>query len=158
MRHLQLTVLLAGFWLVLTASLRPVDLVLGLIVCVAVGHWATVRLWSDMEPPVLTVRQAVRLVGYGTWLIGEIVKAAILVAERVLDPRMPIAPVVIRYRTGFGRDVSRVTLANSITLTPGTLTVDVDDGVFVVHSLSEEFTEGVVDGTFERRIARVFEE
>jgi multicomponent Na+:H+ antiporter subunit E len=54
--------------------------------------------------------------------------------------------------------VSRVAFANSITLTPGTLTLDVDEGTFTVHCLSPGFATGIENGDMERRIRRVFEE
>lgn len=147
-----------GFWLVLTGSLKPLDLVFGVAVSLLLAWWAVGTLWTKADAPTLTWRQALRFVYYLAYLIKEIVLAAIGVAEKVLDPRMPIAPVMITHRTRFAREVSRIALANSITLTPGTLTVDVDGDTFVVHCLNEEFAGSIVNGEFEGRIKRVFEE
>ena len=58
----------------------------------------------------------------------------------------------------FKRDVSRVAFANSITLTPGTLTVDVEENTFVIHCIAEGFADDITNGDLERRITRVFEE
>lgn len=157
MRALQSGVLLFGFWLVLTASLAPLDLVIGLALSALLGVWSARFLWSD-DAPVLTPKQALRFLAYVPWLIVEIVKAALGVAEVVLSPRMPIDPRIIGHRVIFGREISAVTLANSITLTPGTLTVDVDGDTTWVHCLSEGFADGIVNGDMERRIIRVFEE
>ncbi|MCX8007658.1 MAG: Na+/H+ antiporter subunit E [Coriobacteriia bacterium] len=154
----QAMVLLAGFWAVLAGLTSPGLVAVGLPVAAAVAAWAGLRLWTDDEPPVMSARQWLRFAGYCVRLVRDIVSAAVLVAEKVLDPRMPIDPVLIVHRARFGREVSRVALANSITLTPGTLTVDVDGDRFVVHCLAEGFADDIRDGTFERRIRRVFEE
>ncbi|MBN2404864.1 MAG: Na+/H+ antiporter subunit E, partial [Coriobacteriia bacterium] len=99
-----------------------------------------------------------RLLAYIAWLLKEIIVAAVYVAEKVLDPRMPIEPIIITHRCSMRRDVSRVAFANSITLTPGTLTVDAEGDVFTIHCLSEEFADSIANGALERRIMRVFEE
>ncbi|MHB1341691.1 MAG: Na+/H+ antiporter subunit E [Coriobacteriia bacterium] len=158
MRYAQSATLLMLFWLVLTGSLKALDLVFGIAVSLLLAWWTVGTLWAESDAPSLTWRQALRFVAYLVFLIKEIVLAAVGVAEKVLDPRMPIAPVMITHRTRFTREVSRIALANSITLTPGTLTVDVDGDTFVVHCLNEEFAGSISNGEFEGRIKRVFEE
>lgn len=156
----QLFGLLLGFWLVLVAPIDLFDAVLGLVVA-ASATWAARHLvWSGAEDdsPVLTWRQALRLVAYVPFLIIEIVKAAVGVAEKVLDPRLPIDPVVITYRVPFRRTVSLVALANSITLTPGTLTVDLDGSTLTVHALAGEFGDDLLRGGLARQVGHVFEE
>ncbi|MGB4592831.1 MAG: Na+/H+ antiporter subunit E [Coriobacteriia bacterium] len=158
MKFAQSATLLMAFWMLLTGSVKPFDLVFGLTLSLLLAWWAVTRLWNDGDAPVLTWRQALRFLAYVVYLIKEIVLAAVGVAGKVLDPRMPIDPVVITHRTRFSRQVSRVALANSITLTPGTLTVDLDGDMYVVHCLNEEFSESISNGEFEGRIKRVFEE
>ncbi|MDI6901915.1 MAG: Na+/H+ antiporter subunit E [Anaerosomatales bacterium] len=157
MRLAEATIALYVFWLVLTGSFAPIDLLVGLLLSAALGVWATRTLWAE-DAPTLSLRQAGRLFVYVLWLIKEIVVAAVYVAEKVLDPRMPIEPLVLSHRCSFTRDVSRVAFANSITLTPGTLTVDVADDVFTIHCLAETFADSIASGALERRIAAVFEE
>lgn len=157
MRTAQASVTLFIFWLVVTGSVAPVDLVVGALLSILLGWWAAHMLWND-DAPTLSARQFGRLALYFVWLLKEIIVAAVYVAEKVLDPRMPIRPVIITHRTSMRRDVSRVAFANSITLTPGTLTVDVDENTFTVHCLNEEFADSIASGALERRINRVFEE
>ncbi len=156
MRTLRAAVPLLLFWLAVTGSLKPVDVALGIAFSLLLGSWAAHFLWAE-DAPVLSVSQAGRFVVYFAHLLWDIVRAAVHVAEVVLDPRMPIAPVVITHRTSFTRDVSRVAFANSITLTPGTLTVDMDGNTFYIHCLAERFADDIASGDLERRIARVFE-
>jgi multicomponent Na+:H+ antiporter subunit E len=144
------------FWLAITGSLKPVDVALGVVFSVLLGVWAARFLWAE-DAPVLTLRQTGRFVLYFGRLLWDIVVAAVQVAEVVLDPRMPIAPVIIAHRTSFSRDVSRVAFANSITLTPGTLTVDVDGNTFYIHCIDERFADDIASGALERRVLRTFE-
>ncbi|KAF0208505.1 MAG: Na+/H+ antiporter subunit E [Actinomycetota bacterium] len=158
MKVLRASVPLFAFWLVLTGSLKSFDLVIGLVLSALLGWWAAVALWPTDDDPSLTPTRAVRFVFYVPWLIKEILVAATGVAEIVLRPRMPIDPLVIVYHSPVQSAVSRVAFANSITLTPGTLTVDLEGSNYTVHCLNKEFARGVEAGDMDRRIHRVFEE
>lgn len=157
MKVAQASITLFAFWLLITGTVETSSLILGVVLSVLLGWWASRVLWGD-DAPTLTLQQALRFVAYIPWLLKEIVVAAVYVAEKVLDPRMPIDPVIITHRCSMSRDVSRVAFANSITLTPGTLTVDSDDNTFTIHCLAEEFADTIASGALERRITRVFEE
>jgi multicomponent Na+:H+ antiporter subunit E len=145
------------FWLAVTGSVRPADLAAGAVLALLLGVWSAAFLWPE-DAPVLTVRQTGRFVLFIGHLVVSIVQSAIGVAEVVFDPRMPIEPLIISHRTSFDRDISRVAFANSITLTPGTLTIDVEDDTFYIHCLAERFADEITSGELERRIARAFEE
>ncbi|MDZ4180835.1 MAG: Na+/H+ antiporter subunit E [Coriobacteriia bacterium] len=157
MKAAQATTALFAFWLALSGWSSAADLVVGLTVSVVLGVWAARFLWPD-DTPVLTLRQIVRLLLYAPRLWVSMVVAALQVAEVVLDPRMPISPVIVSHRTSFARSTSRVAFANSITLTPGTLTVDVDGDILYIHCLAERFATDIATGDLERRVSRVFEE
>lgn len=77
------------------------------------------------------------------WLLWEIIKANIQIALVVLNPRLPIEPSVVTFRVRFENPLSVFTLANFITLTPGTITLDVQDDVYIVHALTKKAAEGV---------------
>jgi multicomponent Na+:H+ antiporter subunit E len=141
-----------AFWLALSGSLAPLPLVLG-VASSAVVAWAN----RDLEMVSLAVRVAPRFLAYVPWLLKEIVVANIQVARLVLDPRLPIDPVVVRFNTRLSTDLARTTFANSITLTPGTVTLDVEGSELVVHALTTAMAD-LAGGTMERRIAGVFDE
>jgi len=158
MAVLQLTVVLFGFWILISGSFDLLGLATGLALSAAVAWLATRLLWTEDDAPILTLRQAGRFVVYVGFLIKEIVWANIYVAEKVLDPRLPIDPIVIKHTSALKRPVSETALANSITLTPGTLTVDVDDSVFFVHCLGREFADDIASRKLDHMISKVFEE
>jgi multicomponent Na+:H+ antiporter subunit E len=97
-----------------------------------------------------------RLLAYLPWLLREIWTANLQVVRLVLDPRLPIDPVVVRLPTRYTTDLARTALANSITLTPGTITVDVDGETLVVHAITRAGGEDVAAGGMARRVGRVF--
>lgn len=154
----QLTIILFGFWLVISGSIDPMGLAVGLVLSALIALGANRLLWAKEDAPVLSVGQAVRFVLYMGYLVKEIIWANIYVAEKVLDPRLPIDPIMVEHTSTLERPVSRTALANSITLTPGTLTVDVDGPVFTVHCLGREFADTIATRELEHKVARAFEE
>lgn len=95
------------------------------------------------------------LLTYIPWLVWEIVKANVDVAARILNPRLPISPRVIHVRAGQPDDVGRVIYANSITLTPGTVSIETEGDVITVHALTAEAAEGVLSGEMDRRVTKL---
>ena len=89
---------------------------------------------------------------YWPWLLWEIVKANLDVTKRVLG-FAPISPTMVRIKATQKTDLGLVTFANSITLTPGTISIDVEqDGYILVHALSHDGAKGVSDGEMDRRV------
>jgi multicomponent Na+:H+ antiporter subunit E len=97
----------------------------------------------------------VRTLLYVPWLLWEIVKANIDVTKIILAPSLPISPRIIRVDVLQKTDFGQVLYANSITLTPGTITLDVRDGAFLVHALTKDTADGVYSGDMDRRCAKV---
>jgi len=96
-----------------------------------------------------------RPLAYAPWLFWEIVKANVAVARLILDPALPIAPRVVRVPTLQKTPLGQTIFANSITLTPGTLSLEVGGGSILVHALTEESAKGVLNGDMNRRVARL---
>ena len=142
-----------AFWVLLSGHLEPLSLVLGAISSALV---AAANRGEEALSPML--RAAPRFSLYLLWLLKEIVVANLQVARLVLHPRLPIDPVVVRYDAPPGGDLALTTLANSITLTPGTVTLDVDGRTLIVHALTRQSADGVLAGGMARRVARVFGE
>jgi len=153
-----LVAMLVLFWIALTGSLAPVEVAVGAVTAVAVGLAMWRLFGKESKPLLLTLRDVMRLASYVPYLLKEIIVANIDVAEKVLDPRLPISPLIIPCHYPLSRDVSVAALANSITLTPGTLTVDVDGDTFYIHCLAQEFADSMPDGELYRHVKRVFGE
>ncbi len=98
-----------------------------------------------------------RLVYYVFWLMWQIVIASLQVAAAVLNPKMPIDPALIRFKTKLPNTSAKVILGNSITLTPGTITIEIKDDVFLVHSLMDASFGGILDGSLPGEVAKLYE-
>ncbi|MBN1397634.1 MAG: Na+/H+ antiporter subunit E [Bacteroidetes bacterium] len=93
---------------------------------------------------------------YLFWLIWQIVVASLQVAYIVMHPRMPINPSILRFKAKMPNTGASVILGNSITLTPGTVTVLLEGDDFTVHSLLDESSAGLIDGTMPRKVTKLF--
>ena len=148
---LSLGGVLAALWLLLSGHFHEAFLlVLGLasvVTCVAIAHRMDV-IDREGHPIDLTWRAPL----YWLWLLWEIVKSAIDIAKVVIQPKMPIRPTVFDVKATQKSDLGHVIYANSITLTPGTVTLDVSDGVLTIHALTTAAREGLETGDMDRRV------
>jgi multicomponent Na+:H+ antiporter subunit E len=141
------------FWLLLSGHFTVLLLGLGGLSTLLVV-WILRRMdRADGEPT--TAHFSLGLIGYGTWLLAIVVKSNVDVVRRIWDPGLPIDPRWRRLDTQAMSKVQKTLYANSITLTPGTLTTDVREDHFMVHSLSEAAIEDLKAGEMERRIRRL---
>jgi len=151
--------LLAAIWLILSGRLDPIYLFWGFL-SIAFVMWLSHRLddipLAENEPYGTTRVIIPRLIVYVVWLVGEIIKSGVYVAYVVLHPKMPIQPMIVRFTSKQPNVLARVILGNSITLTPGTLTLDIDGSRFTVHALTRDTEEGLVSGEMEARVARLY--
>jgi multicomponent Na+:H+ antiporter subunit E len=85
-------------------------------------------------------------------LLWQIVLANVDVAKRILDPRLPISPTMITLKPTQRSEIGQVIYANSITLTPGTVTTSLSDGVLEVHALTRENADALLAGDMDRRV------
>ncbi len=141
---------LFALWLLLSGMFDALQIGLGLVSC-ALVVWLAFRLQLLGDSPRL--HMALRCPGYAVWLAREIVISNLHVARVVLAPRMRLQRQVLRVppsqRTGLGV----ATYANSITLTPGTLTLDADDDELVVHALTQQVADDLTSGEMDRRVS-----
>lgn len=146
---------LLGFWLLLSGHFT-VFLVLAGVGSSAAVVWIARRMEVvDREGvPVDFWRIAF---SYWPWLAWEIIKAAWDVSKIILDPRLPISPTLVRFRPLQRTAVGLVTHANSITLTPGTITVEASPAEFLVHGLTRASAEAAVNSEMDRRVAQLEE-
>lgn len=149
--------ILFAFWALLSGKFDLFHLTLGAICSTIAGYLFHDLLFVNVRVgDVRTV--AWRFIKYIPWLLHQILLANIHVASLVLSPKMPINPRVLTFKTKLETDISNVTLANSITLTPGTITMDIRDGVFYVHALSQKVADDLNAGEMEDRVAHIFME
>ena len=151
--YLFLAIVLYLFWLLLSGHYTGLLLSLGAL-SVAVVVWLIWRMDRvDGEPDSLYPTLA--LLRYGLWLFWNVVRCNLDLARRIWDPDLPIQCTWERLDTRVATPLEKTLYANSITLTPGTLTTDVREDHFLVHSLCHTGIETLRNGEMERRIRRL---
>lgn len=137
------------FWLALSGQFT--GLLLGSGAAAALLVAALGRGGPPLPGPVFLLR----LAAYIPWLFWQIVLSSLDVAYRVLHPSRPIDPLVISIKNPCRTPLGTALLANSITLTPGTVTLDAGPAELVVHSVSEEAAAALRAGEMQRRVLLV---
>lgn len=143
--------MLFALWLLLSGHYDPLFVAFGIGTCtVAVLVAARMRtLDAESAPFHLAGRVAV----YLPWLAWEVLRSNIQVARTILSPRMPIDPAIVHFRSSQKTDLGRFVYANSITLTPGTVTTGVVGDDLEVHALSRAHVDGSEENDMNRRVS-----
>lgn len=139
------------FWVLLSASFEWLHLGLGIIFSFAVA-W----LNSGHSPFVPRFRLWLRILLYLPWLFYKIVQSSVNLSKLILHPALPIDPQMISVETKLNHHAAVVLLGNSITLTPGTITVEVDRNHLIVHAMDKVSKEDVTSKQMESKISDIF--
>lgn len=152
MKLLVLFFSLFGLWLLWSGMYQPLLIGLGLASCLLVVFM--VKRLNTLDREAIPTHIGWGIFPYWIWLIKEIVVSSLQVSRIILSPRMAISPTMVKVQSLCSDEVGRVIFGNSITMTPGTITTDIqDDGVITVHALTQDGAEGVVTGDMNARVA-----
>ncbi len=152
MRALSLGMALFILWMLLSGTTDPLLVSLGIassILCVLIARRMDV-IDHEGHPIHLSWRVAV----YWPWLLWEILKANLEVARAILSARA-VQPRLMRLKGSQKSELGHVIYANSITLTPGTVTIALDDGSLEIHALTDGSAKGLGSGDMDRRVTRL---
>jgi multicomponent Na+:H+ antiporter subunit E len=152
---LVLLCFLVPAWLLWSGHFEPLLLGLGAFSCAAT--FVIVWRMGYFEKDIFALAFGLRLIAYWGWLIKEIVMSSLVVAKVVLNPRLPISCRYIELKATAPGIIGQVIFANSITLTPGTLTLDLYEGELKVHALTQGAAEDLMSGEMDRRVASLGE-
>ena len=152
-RSIFLAVVLFLLWLVLSGIYSPILIALGVISSITVA-WIAYRMdVADHEG--FPIQLSWKAITYWPWLIIEIIKSNIAVARIILGPRENIKPILIRIPANQKTELGQVTYANSITLTPGTVSIAVGENMIDVHSLSKAAAQDLQQGVMHDKVCRL---
>ena len=161
MKYIILFITMFLLWLLLTFNLESSNLIVAAVVALITAVVFGSHFLKNSHELFNPLRIFWALI-YLLIFIWECIKANIDVAYRVLHPKMPIKPGIVKARSTLKSDLAKAFLANSITMTPGTITVDIVDNEFYIHWIyvssrdPEVYTKKVM-GRFEKYIKRIFE-
>ena len=152
LRHsISLFFILGGTWLLLSGHMEALPLILGAIACTFVVYLT--RRMDIIDGESHPIHLGFRLPSYWAWLSWEICKANFDVACRILDPKLPIEPRLFELELHQSSDLKKVIYANSITLTPGTVTTNIDKEHIQIHALSVEAEREMRSGKMAAKVA-----
>lgn len=150
---------LLAFWLVMSGHYDPIHIgmgVLSVIIVMYVNHSLRRHsFYPDEMDDLINIRYGY-LIYYILWLVWQIIASGFHVAGVILRKSLPISTYIVRFKADLPSAHARMILGNSITLTPGTLTIDIQGNEFTVHALTTKSVSSVVDDSMASRVARLF--
>ncbi len=161
MKYITLFICMLLLWLLLTFNLHSANIIIGIVASLVVMMLFGNKFFKDWQKFYNPLRYLWGIV-YLIFFIWECLKANFDVAYRVLSPKMPIKPGILKVKCTLKSDIAKTFLANSITMTPGTITVDVIDNHLFVHwiyvsSQDPNVYTKKIAGRFEKLLKKVFE-
>lgn len=150
------------FWVLLSGRFQLKYLVIGIIASGIVTCFTNDLLYRHQENKFIYLSfrsiffTTMRLFVYVFWLVWAIIKANIQIAGIILNPKMPIDPGILKFKTRLRKRISLVTLGNSITLTPGTFTIAIRSSTYMVHYLLPKSVEDLESGLMQNKVGDVF--
>ena len=134
--------LLFAFWVLLMGAWTAEIAIVGVVVCGMVYAFSCAFMGYSPKKELVIAKRMGRIAKYFVYLVGEIFKSAWAVIKLVWSPKMVAEPKLTSFRTRLKTQAGKVVLANSITMTPGTITVDIRGDKFLIHCLDAEFDMG----------------
>lgn len=143
-------------WIIFNGNITAEIIVFGLVISAAILLFMCKFMDYSLKKELMLYRLMPHLCTYMIVLIWEVVKANVATASLILNPKLKSEPKVFHFPSPLSTTLCRVILANSITLTPGTITVKLDDdGTFVIHCLDMELSEGIEESVFVTRLRKI---
>tara|TARA_R110002096_G_scaffold273422_9_gene467283 strand:+ start:21947 stop:22480 length:534 start_codon:yes stop_codon:yes gene_type:complete len=158
LRRFIVFIFLLLIWIVLSGVIDPFHIIMGVVCCALVTAISGDLVFKDGSgQPERIVIFGVRLIGYLFWLLKELVISNFHVFRLAMSPGgiKDVRPRIIRYQTKLESPFARFILANSITLTPGTITLELTERTLYIHAISDTTAEGL-QGPMEKKIGRIF--
>ena len=152
-RMVGLWIVLFGLWLLLSGHYTPLLLTFGVGTCTLAVYVAVRMDIVDHESAPFHLTWG--LVSYLPWLAWEVLRSNVEVARIILHPRLPIDPSMVHFKGSQRSDFGRFIYANSITLTPGTITTGIVGSDFEVHALNARLVDGSEESEMNRRVTAI---
>ena len=135
-------------WIIFNGRITTEIVLFGVVIAALVFWFICKFMDYSLQKEKQFYKKLLFFIGYAALLVKEIVKANLAVLHMIVTQKEEVEPVIVKFRTNLKTEVARVILANSITLTPGTITVSLEDDEYVVHCLDKTLAEGMEDSMF----------
>lgn len=145
-------------WIIFNGQVTTEIVIFGVVIAAAVFWFICKFMNYSLKKELKLYKSIGFLVRYGLVLLSEIIKANVEIIPRIYTVEQAMEPVIVKFRVNLKSELSKVILANSITLTPGTITVALEGDEYTVHCLDESLAEGLEDCIFVKLLEKFEEE
>lgn len=142
-------------WIIFNGNITTEIVIFGVVIAAAVFAFICKFMDYSLKKEWFLYRRLLAFVAYVVVLILEIIKANISVIRMIVTSKEIVEPVIVKFKVDLRTEAARVVLANSITLTPGTITVSLEEDEFVVHCLDKNFSEGMENSLFVKLLQKM---
>ena len=154
MSFLITTIVMFAFWILLSGEFTFILITSGVVASLITAYLSHDIFVGKADLKTETGR-VFKFIVYIPWLLWEIILANVEIAYLVLNPKPLVDPQIVRFKNDLKTDLGIVTLAHSITLTPGTVTVEANREEFVIHAIWQKSAEGIIGGEMQRKVKKI---
>lgn len=144
-------------WIIFNGNITLEIVLFGLAIAALMYAFLCKFMNYSIRKDLFLCKKSLRILQYVLVLVWEIVKANATVMHMILSPRFHNEPVLVKFKTDLKSSMTRAVLANSITLTPGTITVSLEGDEYTVHCLDKRLAEGIESSVFVRLLHKLEE-
>jgi len=145
-------------WIIFNGNITLEILIFGVVIAAAMLAFMCKFMDYSLQKEKNVYKKSIWFLAYAVLLIREIIKANLAIIPRILTVEEEMDPVIVKFRTNLKSDFTRMLLANSITLTPGTITVSLEEDEYTIHCLDTSLAEGLENSDIEKALAKLDEE
>jgi multicomponent Na+:H+ antiporter subunit E len=154
MSFLITTIVMFAFWILLSGEFTFILITSGVVASLITAYLSHDIFVGKADLKTETGR-VFKFIVYIPWLLWEIILANVEIAYLVLNPKPLVDPQIVRFKNDLKTDLGIVTLAHSITLTPGTVTVEANREEFVIHAIWQKSADGIIGGEMQQKVKKI---
>tara|TARA_B100000959_G_scaffold10534_1_gene10605 strand:+ start:590 stop:1093 length:504 start_codon:yes stop_codon:yes gene_type:complete len=154
MSFLITTIVMFAFWILLSGEFTFILITSGVVASLITAYLSHDIFIGKADLKTETGR-VFKFIVYIPWLLWEIILANVEIAYLVLSPKPLVDPQIVRFKNDLKTDLGIVTLAHSITLTPGTVTVEANREEFVIHAIWQKSADGIIGGEMQQKVKKI---
>ena len=145
-------------WIIFNGNITLEIVIFGIVIASAMFAFMCKFMDYSLKKEVNVYKKSIWFFAYAVLLVREIVKANLAIIPRILTVEEEMEPIIVKFRTSLKSDFTRMLLANSITLTPGTITVSLEGDEYTIHCLDTSLADGLENSDFEKALKKLDEE
>ena len=145
-------------WIIFNGNITLEILIFGVVIAALMLAFMCKFMGFSMKKELNVYKKSIYFIAYAVLLIKEIIKANLTIIPKILTVEEEMEPVIVKFKTNLKTDFTKMLLANSITLTPGTITVALENDEYTIHCLDASLAEGLENSDFEKALMKLDEE